>query len=134
MLNAFKYLEPSEVVIKIFRCHTIKTLYPSFQSTVVTVDVLDMIKTFLLCLPFAHEGDIEWIDALFFAVSATTVTGLGVSDTASTFTLFGEIVLMVLIEFGGIGLMTFSVAILVLMKMRCLLLNDLKRFMRVKFN
>lgn len=75
-----------------------------------------VIGTILLGLPIAHEGDIEWIDALFFAVSATTVTGLGVSDTASTFTLFGEIVLMVLIQFGGIGLMTFSVAILVLLK------------------
>lgn len=75
-----------------------------------------VIGTVLLSLPIAHEGDIEWIDALFFAVSATTVTGLGVSDTASTFTLFGEIVLMVLIQFGGIGLMTFSVAILVLLK------------------
>ncbi|MFC4353910.1 potassium transporter TrkG [Chryseomicrobium palamuruense] len=72
-----------------------------------------MIGTILLSLPIAHEGDIEWIDALFFAASATTVTGLGVSDTASTFTVFGEMVLMVLIQFGGIGLMTFSVAVLV---------------------
>lgn len=94
--------------------------------------VMIVIGTILLRLPFAHEGDIEWIDALFFAVSATTVTGLGVSDTASTFTLFGEIVLMVLIQFGGIGLMTFSVAILVLLKKKITLKQRI--FIRDSYN
>ena len=41
----------------------------------------------------------------------TTVTGLGVVDTASTFTMFGEIVIMFLIQTGGLGLMTIAILI-----------------------
>ena len=40
-----------------------------------------------------------------------TVTGLGVVDTASTFTMFGEIVIMLLIQTGGLGLMTIAILI-----------------------
>ncbi len=66
----------------------------------------------LLKLPFATTQTISWSDALFTATSAVTVTGLAVVDTGSAFTLFGQGVLMLLIQFGGLGLMTFAVILL----------------------
>lgn len=65
----------------------------------------------LLKLPFATKESISWVDAFFTATSAATVTGLGVVDTASTFTMFGQIVIMFLIQTGGLGLMTIAILI-----------------------
>lgn len=70
------------------------------------------IGTLLLKLPLATTEPIGWMDALFTAVSAVTVTGLVVVDTGSTYTLFGQGVVMALIQFGGLGLITFAVFIL----------------------
>jgi len=77
--------------------------------------LLITIGTLLFKLPFATEHPISWIDSLFIATSATTVTGLSVFDPGTTLTLFGEIVLLTLIQLGGIGLMVFAVAILMLL-------------------
>lgn len=74
------------------------------------------IGTCLLKLPMATTVPISWTDALFVATSATTVTGLSVFDPGTVLTGFGEGVLLVLIQFGGIGLMTFAVAILMMFK------------------
>ncbi|PRO66061.1 TrkH family potassium uptake protein [Alkalicoccus urumqiensis] len=63
----------------------------------------------LLWLPVSVTGSIAYIDALFMAASAVTVTGLGVVDPGTTFTRFGQIVLMVLIQLGGLGFMSFAV-------------------------
>ncbi|MEG2274276.1 MAG: potassium transporter TrkG [Clostridia bacterium] len=63
----------------------------------------------LLCLPFASKGDpIYFIDALFMATSATCVTGLAVVTPFTTFTVFGQIVLLFLIQLGGIGVMALT--------------------------
>ena len=51
---------------------------------------------------------ISFIDALFTATSAVCVTGLAVVDTPSTFSTTGRTVLMVLIQLGGLGIMTYS--------------------------
>lgn len=72
--------------------------------------------TLLLKLPFVTTRPISWTDALFTATSATTVTGLSVFDPGTVLTGFGELVLLVLIQCGGIGLMTFAVAILILFR------------------
>lgn len=93
---------------------------------------LIMIGTLCLKLPFATTTYISWTDALFVATSATTVTGLSVFDPGTTLTLFGEIVLMVLIQCGGIGLMTFAVAILILLKKKIGLQNRI--YMQESFN
>lgn len=69
----------------------------------------------LLKLPFATDTPIDWYQSFFTAVSAVTVTGLVVVDTGSTFTLFGELVIAVLIQLGGIGLMTFAALTVVLL-------------------
>ncbi|MBR5273347.1 MAG: Trk family potassium uptake protein [Clostridia bacterium] len=67
-----------------------------------------ILGTVLLCLPISSTSG-EWtnpVDALFTATTSTCVTGLVVFDTATQWSLFGEIVILVLIQIGGIGLMT----------------------------
>ncbi|MDP4132392.1 MAG: potassium transporter TrkG [Bacillota bacterium] len=70
----------------------------------------------LLCLPFASTkpGSCDFVTALFTATSATCVTGLVVVDTAIEWTLFGQIVIMLLIQIGGIGFMTIALSLLAL--------------------
>lgn len=63
-------------------------------------------------LPVASTDGITWSDAFFTATSAVTVTGLVVVDTGTAFTTFGQGVLMLLIQLGGMGLMTFAVLVL----------------------
>ncbi|KRF42863.1 TrkH family potassium uptake protein [Paenibacillus sp. Soil787] len=67
----------------------------------------------LLTLPFASATghSIAFIDALFTSTSATCVTGLVVVDTGSTYTMFGQIVIVSLIQVGGLGFMTMSTLI-----------------------
>lgn len=84
---------------------------------------LIVLGTILLKLPMAATVPLSWTDALFTATSATTVTGLSVFDPGTTLTLFGEIILLVLIQCGGIGLMTFAVAVLILLRKKIGLQN-----------
>ncbi len=71
------------------------------------------IGTGILLLPFSTQsGHISLVDALFRATSSVCVTGLTVQNTSSYFTPFGQIVNMVLIQLGGLGIMTFSTLIL----------------------
>ncbi len=65
--------------------------------------------TLLLLLPWSQtRGDIGLVDALFTATSAVCVTGLIVVDTATAYTRFGQVVILVLIQVGGLGIMTFA--------------------------
>jgi trk system potassium uptake protein TrkH len=88
--------------------------------------------TLCLKLPFATTTPISWTDALFVATSATTVTGLSVFDPGTTLTVFGEFVLMFLIQCGGIGLMTFAVALLIVLGKRIGLQNRI--YLQESFN
>lgn len=64
----------------------------------------------LLALPAASTSEpVPPLDAFFTAVSAVCVTGLVVVDTGTQFTLFGKCVILLLIQLGGLGVMTFSV-------------------------
>jgi len=64
----------------------------------------------LLALPAASIGKpLGGLDAFFTAMSAVCVTGLVVIDIGTTLTLFGKVVLLALIQVGGLGIMTFSV-------------------------
>ncbi len=69
----------------------------------------------LLMLPAASTGALDWSQALFTAVSAVTVTGLVVVDTGSAFTVFGQAVILTLIQLGGLGIMTFAVLVLAML-------------------
>lgn len=67
------------------------------------------IGALLLMLPWAHQpGRVNFVDALFTATSAVCVTGLVVLDTGSDFTRFGQVVILCLIQIGGLGIMTFA--------------------------
>jgi trk system potassium uptake protein TrkH len=69
--------------------------------------------TLLLLLSFSTKsGHISFVDALFTATSGVCVTGLIVQDTATYFSSFGQAVILVLIQLGGLGIMTFSTLIL----------------------
>lgn len=62
----------------------------------------------ILMLPICTKGDghLNFIDALFRATTSTCVTGLVLNDTYTTFSLFGQIIILLLIQIGGIGFMT----------------------------
>ena len=62
----------------------------------------------LLCLPWSQHGRVGFLDALFTATSAVCVTGLTVVDTGTEFTFFGQVVIVLLIQAGGIGIMAFA--------------------------
>jgi trk system potassium uptake protein TrkH len=67
----------------------------------------------LLWLPFSNPGmKVSFLDAVFTASSALCVTGLAVVDTGTSFSLIGQIILLVLIQSGGLGITTFSVSAL----------------------
>lgn len=72
--------------------------------------IVILIGAFLLTLPIATEDGIglSFLNALFTATSATCVTGLVVVDTGDTFTMFGELVILFLIQIGGLGFMSFA--------------------------
>lgn len=69
---------------------------------------LILIGTILLLLPVSTTGSISLIDALFTTTSAVCVTGLVALDTSKDFTLFGQTVIMVMIQAGGLGILTFA--------------------------
>lgn len=72
-----------------------------------------LMGTALLLLPFATKsGHISFVDALFTATSGVCVTGLIVQDTATYFTPVGQIIILTLLQIGGLGIMTFSTLIL----------------------
>ena len=70
--------------------------------------ILVLIGSFLLILPSATNSGITFTNALFTATSAVCVTGLTVVDTAVDFTLVGQSIIIVLIQLGGIGILTFT--------------------------
>ncbi|MBN2523268.1 MAG: ATPase [Bacteroidales bacterium] len=67
-----------------------------------------MLGTALLKLPNATTSSISLVDALFTSTSAICVTGLIVVDTATQFTALGKTIILLLIQTGGIGIMTFT--------------------------
>jgi trk system potassium uptake protein TrkH len=79
--------------------------------------LLSSLGTLLLTLPSAADQPLTWHQALFTATSALTVTGLGVVDTPSL-TLFGQIVVLSLIQIGGLGFMTCAAMMMVLLGVR----------------
>lgn len=73
----------------------------------------------LLLLPFATtDNGISWVDAVFTATSATSITGLIVLDTPQDFTLFGQCVILSLIQIGGIGYMTIAALFVIILGRR----------------
>jgi len=75
--------------------------------------IVILIGSFLLSLPFAEGAkEISLIDAFFTSTSAVCVTGLTVVDTGADFSFSGQIIILLLIQFGGIGIMTLASSML----------------------
>ena len=80
---------------------------------------LILLGALLLHLPLSSTGErLPFLDALFTATSAVCVTGLTVVDPGSDLTLFGQVALIALIQVGGLGFMTLSTLILILLRRR----------------
>lgn len=90
---------------RVRRAHPTNLLLLSYLATIAA-------GSLALMLPAATvDGAINVLDALFTATSAVCVTGLIVVDTGTYFTFFGQIVILLLIQIGGLGIMTLSVAL-----------------------
>ena len=89
--------------------HRLQNLSPA--ATLVNFYALAIFSaTLLLMLPWAAQSTpVGFVDALFTTTSAMCVTGLTVVDTGSTFSLFGQLVILATIQLGGLGITTFSV-------------------------
>lgn len=85
----------------------------SFQIIIVGFLLVILLGTILLMLPFAtRQGEsTRFLDALFTATSAVCVTGLVVHDTASYWSFFGQGIILLLIQIGGMGVVTIAVAV-----------------------
>ena len=70
--------------------------------------ILALAGAFLLMLPSATTHGISFTNALFTATSSVCVTGLAVLDTSADFTIIGQSIILVLIQLGGIGILTFT--------------------------
>ena len=70
--------------------------------------ILALAGAFLLMLPSATTNGISFTNALFTATSSVCVTGLAVVDTSLDFTIIGQSIILVLIQLGGLGILTFT--------------------------
>lgn len=90
--------------------------FSNLQIVALGYGVMILLGTGLLLLPYASHRTTTGTEALFTAVSASCVTGLVVVDTATHWTLFGQLVILLLIQIGGLGFMTFAVGLLLVLR------------------
>jgi trk system potassium uptake protein TrkH len=94
-----------------------KTLPPG-QALMLYYAIAILFGAIALSLPVAANGEpLTFLDALFTATSAQCVTGLVVVDTGTRLTLFGQLVVLILIQIGGLGITTFSVYLFFYLRM-----------------
>ena len=88
----------------------------SFQIILLGFAGVILLGTFLLMLPISSQSH-QWtsfIDALFTSTSAVCVTGLVVFDTSTYWTIFGQIIILLMIQIGGMGVVTIAVFLAVI--------------------
>jgi trk system potassium uptake protein TrkH len=107
---------PEESVVRLRRR---RALSPA-QLIVLSFAAAIAVGTGLLRLPMAHAvpNTIGWLDALFTATSAVCVTGLTVVDTGTAFSAFGQVVIALLIQAGGLGILTAGTMLALLTRRR----------------
>ncbi|MBO8126845.1 MAG: Trk family potassium uptake protein [Firmicutes bacterium] len=90
------------------------------QILVLGFGILILLGAILLSLPIASSSGerLPFLDALFTSTSAVAVTGLVVVDTGTYFSLFGQLVILVLIQIGGLGFMTMTTLLALLLGKR----------------
>ena len=105
----FQYVEESVLDHHTFQMQKRKLIFSPTRTIVASFCLVILTGTLLLMLPFAtRDGEIALVDALFTATSATCVTGLIVYDTFTKFTIFGQAVILMLIQVGGLSLVTLA--------------------------
>ena len=104
---AYSILCSIRVLLASFGSWALKHLSPAAILPVTFATVIAF-GTVMLMLPNSTpQGHIGFVDAAFTSTSATCVTGLIVRDTATDFTEFGQVIILILIQVGGLGIMTF---------------------------
>ena len=91
-----------------------KKRLPQIRVIIIGYLVMILLGTALLMLPFATKSSegASVLTATFTATSASCVTGLVLQDTATYWSLFGQLVILTLIQIGGLGFMTFAIVLL----------------------
>lgn len=92
-----------------FKLSTTQVILLSFVITI-------LLGSVLLALPISHAGNrsVSYVDALFTATTSTCVTGLVTLTTVSTWSIFGQIVILLLIQIGGLGVITIMSAFMLM--------------------
>lgn len=87
------------------------------QSRIIVLSflIVILVGSGLLMLPISHKADITYLDALFTATTATCVTGLSTIEISTALTPFGQVVVLLLVQIGGMGFMTIASATFVLL-------------------
>ena len=93
----------------------IRKHFNSFGTILIEFMCLILIGSALLSLPFASADHqpVPFINALFTSTSAVCVTGLVVYDTATQWSMFGRTIILILIQIGGIGVVSMSVLLMI---------------------
>ena len=90
---------------------SLSTTHVILLSFIITI----LIGSLLLYLPISYKGNnISYLDALFTATTSTCVTGLVTVPTYSTWTIFGQIIILILIQIGGLGVVSFIALLMIL--------------------
>ena len=94
---------------KIFTLSTTQIILISFLATI-------LIGSLLLALPISSASgrSVAYLDALFTATTSTCVTGLVTLPTVSTWSIFGQVIILILIQIGGLGIITIMSGIMLL--------------------
>ncbi|MFW5794759.1 MAG: TrkH family potassium uptake protein [Bacillota bacterium] len=98
-----------------------KRLFSPLATILASFIGIIVVGAFLLKLPIVtvDSGSLSWYDSIFISASAVCVTGLStVANIGASFTVFGKIILALLIQIGGIGIITIAVYVLVLLGIR----------------
>lgn len=90
--------------------------YKSVRLIFFSYLIIILLGGILLWMPFATTKPLTFLDTLFTSASATCVTGLIVVSTSKDFTFWGELIVLILIQIGGIGYMSFVTLIYLLLK------------------
>lgn len=85
-----------------------RTYFNPAQIFILSFLTIIFLGSLLLMLPKATYNNISFVDALFTSTSAVCVTGLIVVDTSTYFTVFGQSIILFLIQIGGLGILTFA--------------------------
>jgi trk system potassium uptake protein TrkH len=115
-IAAIRFVAPlstSGRTMRVLQFTPARVVASSFAGTI-------LVGTILLTLPVATQDKqgTTVVDALFTATSAVCVTGLTVLDTPVHFSTFGQVVIMILMQVGGLGIMTFSTFLALALRQR----------------